>query len=230
MTVVVGRFGRLLAASQGVEPSVPGRPGTGISLSDIPGRQPPECGKPPAAMKPDAIPPTQPDPMDRPDLVPTREGSLNVHHRREAMIRDGMRRPSDRATGHRGPSRPRNLAARHDRECPRSPARSCSTRPRPTHPGGAPGLPAGQPLEPGRLGLAAPPQLAEHHRLDRRRQAACATTRTWASSSCRPTRRRSTSRSSSYADESDKGPFPVPDNMPIEGWPASYRRTRSSAG
>jgi hypothetical protein len=27
-----------------------------------------------------------------------------------------------------------------------------------------------------------------------------------------------------YADESDKGPFPVPDNMPIEGWPAAYKR------
>src|SRR5262245_55342436 len=28
-----------------------------------------------------------------------------------------------------------------------------------------------------------------------------------------------------YPDESDKGPFPVPDNMPIEGWPANYRRS-----
>lgn len=27
-----------------------------------------------------------------------------------------------------------------------------------------------------------------------------------------------------YAGESDKGPFPVPDNVPIEGWPASYKR------
>ena len=27
-----------------------------------------------------------------------------------------------------------------------------------------------------------------------------------------------------YAAESDKGPFPVPDNMPIEGWPAWHRR------
>lgn len=27
-----------------------------------------------------------------------------------------------------------------------------------------------------------------------------------------------------YADESDRGPFPVPDNMPIEGWPAEYKR------
>jgi len=27
-----------------------------------------------------------------------------------------------------------------------------------------------------------------------------------------------------YAHESDKGPYPVPDNMPIEGWPASYQR------
>ncbi len=28
----------------------------------------------------------------------------------------------------------------------------------------------------------------------------------------------------SYPDESDKGPFPVPANVPIEGWPASYLR------
>ena len=27
-----------------------------------------------------------------------------------------------------------------------------------------------------------------------------------------------------YPDESDKGPYPVPDNMPIEGWPAFYSR------
>ena len=27
-----------------------------------------------------------------------------------------------------------------------------------------------------------------------------------------------------YPDESDKGPFPVPDNTPIEGWPGHYRR------
>jgi hypothetical protein len=27
-----------------------------------------------------------------------------------------------------------------------------------------------------------------------------------------------------YPDESDKGPFPVPDNIPIEGWPAHYSR------
>jgi len=27
-----------------------------------------------------------------------------------------------------------------------------------------------------------------------------------------------------YPDESDAGPFPVPDNIPIEGWPAFYQR------
>jgi hypothetical protein len=27
-----------------------------------------------------------------------------------------------------------------------------------------------------------------------------------------------------YRGESDAGPFPVPDNMPVEGWPANYRR------
>ncbi len=29
-----------------------------------------------------------------------------------------------------------------------------------------------------------------------------------------------------YPGESDKGPFPVPDNMPIEGWPANYQGKR----
>jgi hypothetical protein len=29
----------------------------------------------------------------------------------------------------------------------------------------------------------------------------------------------------SYPDESDKGPYPVPANVPIEGWPANYQRT-----
>jgi hypothetical protein len=28
-----------------------------------------------------------------------------------------------------------------------------------------------------------------------------------------------------YPDESDKGPFPVPDDLPVEGWPANYRRS-----
>jgi hypothetical protein len=28
-----------------------------------------------------------------------------------------------------------------------------------------------------------------------------------------------------YPEESDKGPFPVPENMPVEGWPADYRRS-----
>ncbi|HEY7156274.1 MAG TPA: hypothetical protein VH575_20070 [Gemmataceae bacterium] len=28
-----------------------------------------------------------------------------------------------------------------------------------------------------------------------------------------------------YPDESDKGPFPVPNDMPLEGWPANYRRS-----
>ena len=29
-----------------------------------------------------------------------------------------------------------------------------------------------------------------------------------------------------YPDESDKGPFPIPDNIPIEGWPADYLRRK----
>ena len=33
-----------------------------------------------------------------------------------------------------------------------------------------------------------------------------------------------------YADESDKGPFPVPEAMPIEGWPANYKRSAKLRG
>jgi hypothetical protein len=29
-----------------------------------------------------------------------------------------------------------------------------------------------------------------------------------------------------YPDESDRGPYPVPDNMPIEGWPADFKGRR----
>jgi hypothetical protein len=34
----------------------------------------------------------------------------------------------------------------------------------------------------------------------------------------------------SYPDESDKGPFPIPDNVPIEGWPANYKRNPKLKG
>ncbi len=37
-----------------------------------------------------------------------------------------------------------------------------------------------------------------------------------------PDQERVTVRLEKYADESDKGPFPVPGNTPIEGWPTSY--------
>ena len=33
----------------------------------------------------------------------------------------------------------------------------------------------------------------------------------------------------SYAGESDVTPFPIPDNLPIEGWPASYTRSAKHA-
>jgi hypothetical protein len=33
-----------------------------------------------------------------------------------------------------------------------------------------------------------------------------------------------------YPDESDKGPYPVPDSVPIEGWPANYQRDANLAG
>jgi hypothetical protein len=33
-----------------------------------------------------------------------------------------------------------------------------------------------------------------------------------------------------YPDESDKGPFPIPDTVPIEGWPVGYRRNPKLRG
>jgi len=38
-----------------------------------------------------------------------------------------------------------------------------------------------------------------------------------------PNQKRIPVRIVGYPDESDKGPFPVPDNMPIEGWPVNYK-------
>jgi hypothetical protein len=40
-----------------------------------------------------------------------------------------------------------------------------------------------------------------------------------------PGQKKTDVRVTEYAGESDKGPFPVPDNLPIEGWPAAYRRS-----
>ncbi len=40
-----------------------------------------------------------------------------------------------------------------------------------------------------------------------------------------PNQKRIPIRIVKYPDESDTGPFPIPDNMPIEGWPAHYHRT-----
>ncbi|MCC7425039.1 MAG: hypothetical protein IT428_32620 [Planctomycetaceae bacterium] len=38
-----------------------------------------------------------------------------------------------------------------------------------------------------------------------------------------PTQKRVDIANVEYADESDEGPFPIPNNVPIEGWPLSYR-------
>ena len=35
---------------------------------------------------------------------------------------------------------------------------------------------------------------------------------------------------SDFANESDRGPYPVPDNVPIEGWPAGYQRDLATKG
>jgi hypothetical protein len=39
-----------------------------------------------------------------------------------------------------------------------------------------------------------------------------------------PTQRKVNLAIVEYPDESDKGPYPLPDNLPLEGWPASYQR------
>jgi hypothetical protein len=39
-----------------------------------------------------------------------------------------------------------------------------------------------------------------------------------------PDQKRVEVKLSAYSDESDKGPFPVPEEVPIEGWPASFKR------
>jgi len=44
-----------------------------------------------------------------------------------------------------------------------------------------------------------------------------------------PTQPRVTVKIADYPDESDKGPYPVPDNVPIEGWPGGYHRDANHA-
>ena len=51
-----------------------------------------------------------------------------------------------------------------------------------------------------------------------------ATTETWALCSYPPDQPRVPVNIVEYPGESDPGPFPVPDNIPIEGWPVSYDR------
>jgi hypothetical protein len=41
-----------------------------------------------------------------------------------------------------------------------------------------------------------------------------------------PDQKRVDVKLSAYSTESDKGPFPVPDNVPIEGWPVGYKGKR----
>ena len=62
------------------------------------------------------------------------------------------------------------------------------------------------------------PQLAEHHRLDRRGEAAAAQQRHGLCSRAAEPEARA-GPIVAYPGESDKGPYPVPENVPIEGWP-----------
>jgi len=45
-----------------------------------------------------------------------------------------------------------------------------------------------------------------------------------------PVQKKTDVRIIDYSQESDRGPFPLPDNLPIEGWPACYREDRRTAG
>ncbi|HMC28929.1 MAG TPA: hypothetical protein VKM56_14155 [Verrucomicrobiae bacterium] len=45
-----------------------------------------------------------------------------------------------------------------------------------------------------------------------------------------PDQKRTSVKILSYSGESDIAPFPIPDNLPIEGWPASYKRSAKHAG
>jgi hypothetical protein len=45
-----------------------------------------------------------------------------------------------------------------------------------------------------------------------------------------PTQKKIDLKLVSYPDESDKGPFPIPDTMPIEGWPVGYARNPKLRG
>lgn len=45
-----------------------------------------------------------------------------------------------------------------------------------------------------------------------------------------PSQKRIAVKIVSYPGESDKGPFPVPDDLPIEGWPVSYKRNPALRG
>src|SRR5262249_48581711 len=43
-----------------------------------------------------------------------------------------------------------------------------------------------------------------------------------------PDQKKGDAKLAGYPGESDRGPFPVPDNTPIEGWPAGYRQKQAT--
>ena len=45
-----------------------------------------------------------------------------------------------------------------------------------------------------------------------------------------PNQKRVDVRITDYPNESDRGPYPVPENEPIEGWPACYREDPRTKG
>ena len=72
--------------------------------------------------------------------------------------------------------------------------------------------------------MAAPSQLEKHHRLDWRHQTNALQSRHGLCTGAAGAKAQVNVQIVAYPGESDKGPFPVPDNIPLEGWPVNYLR------
>ena len=122
-----------------------------------------------------------------------------------------------------GPRRPGPAAAHpcrrdaQDRQA--DPVRHAGGRRHRVRPGS---VSARQSVEPGHRGLAGASQLEEHHRIDRREQEAPLQP-DMGYVLVPPDQKKVDVKLGSASAESDKGPYPVPDNTPIEGYPINYK-------
>ena len=169
---------------------------------------------------------------DQPDVSPRardpgRGISMMMVHRREALIRMGV---TALFPGMLGAMDPRRLGipggdGREAGDRSPDPVQHAGGRP---HPGRPPGLPARQSLARRRLGWPLHPN-------SRKIIASIGADKPFRYNPdmgfvlVPPDQRRVPIRLIGYNEESDKGPYPVPDDMPIEGWPACTRAIRSSA-